>query len=339
MKSIMNGVFFKNVDSILLISLSCIGDVILTTPVMKTLKDNFPAAKLTVVAGPTSVPLLRRHELVDRIIVFENKGRHKGFGGLLKLLRELRGHRYSLAVDLRNTAFPYFLRCGYRITTHRAHLKNRGNIERHAIDRHLDVLEMSGIPITSHEMIVTVPRDVADKVAKFRVEKKLPEKDRLIAVYPGAGSPYKLYPPDKFVSALKSVAENGNYHFVLVGSQADREVCEAVSGAFPGRATNVAGELDILEVGALIQMCRLMVSNDSGPMHLSVAVGTPTVGIFGPTNAARYGPRGDRNRIVWRREPCNPCKSPECGRDSCIGDVPPEKIAEAVRALLGKYHA
>lgn len=325
---------FKPVDSILLISLSCIGDVILTTPVMKVLKDNFPIAKLTVVAGPTALPVLNRHELVDRIVVCENKGRHKGFGGSLLLVRELRARKYDLVVDLRNTAMPYFLRSRHRITSHEAHIRNRNETDRHAIDRHLDVLETAGIPITTRELLVTIPREVDEKIADYALKKGLLENDRLIAVYPGAGSPYKLYPLEKFKAVLRMLRESGDYQFVVVGSESDRSVCEPLAAEFPDRAVSVAGKMDILEVGALLRRCRLLVSNDSGPMHLAVAVGTPTVAIFGPTNAARYGPRGNRHRIVWHREPCNPCKAPECGKDSCIGEIRPEKIFEAARSLL-----
>ncbi|HOO55362.1 MAG TPA: glycosyltransferase family 9 protein [bacterium] len=327
---------FKNIDRILLISLSCIGDVILTTPVMKVLLDNFPGAELTVVAGPTAMPILSRHEWVHASMVFENKGRHNGFKGVVRLVHELRSRKYDMVVDLRNSAIPYFMRSRYRITSHEAHLRNKNDMTRHAVDRHLDVLDSAGIPITNREIRVTVPDFVEAKVSEFITEKRIAGPDRLIAVYPGAGSPYKLYPVEKYRAVVEALINRGDYEFVMVGSVEDAAVCGELAGAFPAKARSIAGELDILELGGLLKQSRLLISNDSGPMHLGVAVGTPTLGVFGPTNANRYGPRGKKHRIVWHREPCNPCKFPECGRESCIGDIDPVQIVEAAQEMLEK---
>jgi len=326
---------FKNVNSILLVSLTCIGDVILTTPVMRTLKDNFPKAHLTVVAGPTATPLLEKHEWVDDVVVFENRGRHAGLSGVTTLVGELRKRKYDMVVDLRNSAIPYLMRCRYRITAHQAHIKNKNVRGRHAIDRHLDVLVSCGLQATNREMFVTIPSETAEKAAERLKEAGLPDGNT-IAVYPGAGSPYKLYPLEKFKAVLRMLRESVDSGFALVGSKEDRPLCEALA-ELPGvRAADFAGELDILETGALLKNCRLLITNDSGPMHLAAAVGTPTVAIFGPTDAERYGPRGANHRIIWRREPCNPCKSPECGRDSCIGEIEPETVVQAVRSLIDK---
>ncbi len=324
---------FKNVNSILLVSLTCIGDVILTTPVMRTLKDNFPKARLTVVAGPTAAPLLEKHEWVDDVVVFENRGRHAGLSGVTTLVGELRKRKYDMVVDLRNSAIPYLMRCRYRITAHQAHIKNKNVRGRHAIDRHLDVLVSCGLQATNREMFVTIPSEMAEKAAERLKEAGLPDGNT-IAVYPGAGSPYKLYPLEKFKAVLRMLRESVDSGFALVGSKEDRALCEALGELLGVRAADFAGELDILETGALLKNCRLLITNDSGPMHLAAAVGTPTVAIFGPTDAERYGPRGANHRIIWRREPCNPCKSPECGRDSCIGEIEPETVVQAVRSLI-----
>ena len=329
---------FKNVNKILLISLSCIGDVILTTPVMKALKDNFPGAKLTVVVGPTAAPLLKCHDWVDSIIVYENKGRHAGLGGAARLVGELRCSKYDLVVDLRNSAITYFLRARYRVAAHGAHIKNQKLQKRHAIDRHLDVLESAHIHPTTRDMLITIPPDAEKKVAAVLKARGMEAGGNLIAIYPGAGSPHKLYPVEKFQAVLGMLKEKDDNRYAVIGSEADRPICEALAREAGGRAVSLAGELDILETGALLQKCRLLISNDSGPMHLAAAIGIPVVAIFGPTNADRYGPRGDNHRIVWRREPCNPCKSPECGHESCINEIPPETVAEAARRLLDKIN-
>lgn len=325
----------KDVRDVLLISLSCIGDVLLTTPVMRVLKDSFPGSRLTVLAGKTSHALVRAHALVDRALVFDNKGAHHGTAGKIKLVRALRQDMYDLVVDLRNSVIPYFLRARYRITSQQAHLKNRTSVGRHAIDRHLDVLELQGFPITTRAMSVTVPEDTAARAREMMNAQGCGAARPLIGVYPGAGSPYKLYPTDQFRKALAELARRWpDARFVIVGGPDDAPHAADVARACPERAVDLSAKLDILETAAAINRCTVFLSNDSGPMHIAAALDVPTIALFGPTDADRYGPRGAQHRIIWRREQCNPCKFPECGHDTCIDRIPPEQITTATNELL-----
>lgn len=328
---------YQDVNSILLISLSCIGDVLLTTPVMKTLKDHFPGVKLTVISGPSAAPILARHELVDAVIICYNKGEHRGITGMAKLCLALRKKKFDMVVDLRNTAMPYFLRARYKVTSHKAHIKNRHNDSKHAVDRHLDVLQFAGIEPTSRNMVATVPPEVAEATQALLEKNGIADK-KLVAVYPGAGSEYKIYPPKLMAEVIKNLSGR-NLFFVLIGSDADRAVCDEVASHVPGDIISLAGETDVIHTGGLLARCDMLISNDSGPMHLGVALNIPTVAIFGPTNAARYGPRGDIHKIVWRREDCNPCKRPECGKESCIEKINPEEITSAAVEILERIKA
>lgn len=325
----------KDVRDVLLISLSCIGDVLLTTPVMHALKDNFPDSRLTVLAGKTSHALVRAHALVDRALVFDNKGVHHSTSGKIKLVRALRQDTYDLVVDLRNSAIPYFLRARHRITAHQAHLKNRSVAGRHAIDRHLDVLELYGFPITTRSMSVTVPEETAAHVRDMTAALIRGETGPIIGVYPGAGSPYKLYPPEKFRDALYELAaEWPEARFVIVGGPDDAPHAAAVAQACPERTVDLSARLDILETAAAVSLCNIFISNDSGPMHIAAALDVPTVALFGPTDADRYGPRGPRHRIIWHKEDCNPCKYPECDHDTCVDRIPHERIVSAASDLI-----
>lgn len=325
---------FRNVRSILVISLSCIGDVLLTTPVVSTLRDNFPGARITMVAGKTSYPLMGRLPIADSMVVFDNRGEHKGWKGVLKLIARLRGEKFDMVVDLRNTVIPYLLRARYKLTAHKTHLRLREVRGRHAIDRHLDVVADHGIPVTRRAMRIEIPDADVRKMAERLRALGAPEGAVLTAVYPGAGSKYKEYPPAKLAEALAALGGDERNRFVIVGGADDREAAAAVAAAVPGRAINVAGEFDLYDVAALFRLCRLLISNDSGPMHVGAAVGVPVLALFGPTDAERYGPRGGRHTILWARRDCNPCKSAECGHESCIGEIEPGEIAAAAREML-----
>ncbi|MEW6202692.1 MAG: lipopolysaccharide heptosyltransferase II [bacterium] len=326
----------KPIESILVISLSCIGDVLLTTPVIGVLKDNFPSAQITVLAGKTSYPLLERHELVARALIFDNRGAHRGSLGVVRLITELRRSRYDLVVDLRNTMIPYALRVRRRITAHSTHLRQRKLRGRHAIDRHLDVLADHGITVTRRDMILSVPEDVSAKVDSLLTDAGLTSNNELIAIYPGAGSKYKEYPAEKLSTVVRALAACGNRKFAVIGSEADAESAAQVTAAVPEAAVNFAGKIDLLEVAALLKRCSLLISNDSGPMHIGAAVGTPVLALFGPTDADRYRPRGEQHVVIAIRKECNPCKTPICEMDSCIGEIAPEIIIEEAEKMLSK---
>lgn len=326
----------KNVKNMLLISLTCIGDVLLTTPVAKVLKDNFPAAKLTMLCGPTAYPLLKDHPLVDRAIIFNSRGEHKSVKGMASLLWRLRDTKYDIVVDLRNTAMPYALRAKHKLTAHKAHLDNRAARGRHAIDRHLDVLESYGFPITCREMQLHLPEEARRNAASAIAETGQAGKTPLVGIYPGAGSFYKQYSPEKFKVVLRELASIApGAQFAMIGGPADKAVAEIVAEGCPERTVNYSGKLNIIETAALIKNCALLISNDSGPMHIGAALNVPTVAVFGPTDATRYGPRGGMHRIVWLKKPCNPCKSPECGLESCVNLIEEKEIVRAAAGALG----
>jgi len=325
-----------HIKSILVISLSCIGDVLLTTPVLGVLKDNFPSARITVLAGRIAYPLLERHVLVDRALIFDNHGVHRGWHGIVRLIRELRRDHYDMVVDLRNTMIPYFLRTRRRITAHRTHMRHRKVRGRHAIDRHLDVLADHGIPITRREMILNVPEDISMKIDIMLKDMKWLNGDKIIAILPGARNKYKEYPPEQFSAVVNTLAARGGRKFALLGDESDIQAAAQIVAAAPEVAVNFCGKLTLLEVAAFLQRSSLFITNDSGPMHIGVAVGTPTLALFGPTDAARYGPRGEKHRVIAVRKECNPCKTPTCGMDSCIGEITHDSIVQEAEKMLNE---
>ena len=222
-----------HIKSILVISLSWIGDVLLTTPVLGVLKDNFPPAKITVLAGKIAYPLLERHVLVDRVLIFDNHGVHRGWRGIARLIGELRRDRYDMVVDLRNTLIPYFLRTRRRITAHRTHMRHRNVRGRHAIDRHLDVLADHGIPITRREMILSVPEDVSAKIDIMLKDIKWLNGNEIIAVLPGARNKYKEYPPEQFSAVVNALAEHGDRKFAMLGGESDIQAAAQIVEAAP----------------------------------------------------------------------------------------------------------
>jgi heptosyltransferase-2 len=162
-----------------------------------------------------------------------------------------------------------------------------------------------------------------------------------------AGATYgeaKCWPQERFASLARLLRDRLGAAILAVGGAAERERAGAVCAPLGPDGINVAGETTVAQLAALAARCAVFVSNDTGPMHLAAAVGTPVVALFGPTSFRRTGPWGPTHRIVCAPVPCSPCYRRECDRgEGCMAAIPVERVREAVEQLLrekrGARHA
>ncbi|MBI2166826.1 MAG: glycosyltransferase family 9 protein [Candidatus Omnitrophica bacterium] len=299
--------------SILLVTLSNIGDVILTTPVIASLRSIFPWARLTVVAGPRAAPLLEKSRLIDRLLVYDKQA---GLAHKLRLVRVLREEFYEWAVDLRNSALPFFVRAERRSPIFRHYRSKR------ARDRHLEILPMMNLKPGG-----SVKFDFFSKEEEAALSEKLKAKGFLpsvpcVVVAPGAGSEAKRWPVENFAEVVKGLAETSSFNFAAVGDSREAPLAEKISGVDPRRVVSLAGELTLRELAALVSEAALVLSNDSACMHLGYELCRPVVAVFGPTEPEKYG----RENEIWRI-----VRNPD---SDSLRDLAPEKVYAVCRELL-----
>lgn len=281
----------SEVRNVLVITLSNIGDVILTTPVITSLRSQFPKAKLTVVVGPKAAPLLEGSRLIDRLLVYDKweGGSHK-----LRLVRALREEFYDTVVDLRNSAFPFLVRADRRSPVFRVHQAKP------ARSRHLEVLQW---------MKLAGPDSLAFDFFSKRDEGSLLEKlaEKIgeggptrpyVVIAPGAGSEEKRWRIEGFRDVIKGLMKDRDLRIAIVGDAKEAPLGWTLTLADPERVVNFAGELRLRELAALVSQAKLVLTNDSAVMHLGHELNRPVVAIFGPTDPARYGREGKLWRIV-----------------------------------------
>ncbi|MCY7380087.1 MAG: lipopolysaccharide heptosyltransferase II [Gemmatimonadaceae bacterium] len=328
----------------LVIQTSFLGDAVLTTPLLSQLANR---GAVDVVPTPAAAALLVNHPAVRTVIPYDKHDAERGLIGLWRLARRLRVTRYDVAIlaqgSWRSAALALLAgipsRIGFNTSAGRLlytkRVKYRADL--HHAARLLMLARPNGRAPTEDELRPSLVPGQAERVA---VDALLGERtsrgDALVALAPGSIWGTKRWPfYPELARALADVAQ-----IVIVGSETDAPLGAAVSDAAPG-AVDATGRLSLLASAELIGRCRVLVTNDSAPMHLASAMGTPTVAIFGPTVPDfGFGPLAPRSVVLGHDAlPCRPCDRHgphRCplGHHRCMRDLPPNLVAERVRALL-----
>ena len=297
------------VSSILLITLSNVGDVLMTTPVMEALHRKYPQAVFDIVADRRSSELFTYCPYRQAVI---HRDKHLGWRGTIALITRLRATLYDLIVDLRTDGLSLLLRSHRRLT-------RRGSRPAgpHAVERHMGVI-MQREHLTAIPPIHVWLSPVEHAQAQAAVV-SLPGT-RWLALGPGARWAPKCWAATKF-SELAHHLQHQFDAILLLGNADDKDACRRVAANLPLPHVDLAGKTGLLQAAAVLQQAQVFVGNDSGLGHLAAASGTPTVTVFGPGDPERYHPWHPQAR--WISSPS--------GR---LTDITASEVAAVVATLL-----
>ncbi|MFH1491004.1 MAG: lipopolysaccharide heptosyltransferase II [Pseudomonadota bacterium] len=343
----------SNLESMLIVKLSAIGDVVHTLPLLEVLRKNYPGATIDWVVEEEASRLLEGHEGIDHLIVSRRKSWQKGllkinsqrtaFGEIVRFIRELRAHEYDLVIDMQGL-FKSGLLTG--LARGKRKIGFTGGREgsalflteepyvfdynRHALDRYLTAADVLGCRKAAWEG--RIPVSQADREAVDRVldEKGIKNK-RLVAINPMARWNTKLWDPEKFARLADRVEKELGGRIIFTGSLKDRAVIDRMMKAMAGSPLNLAGKTGLRELAYLYSLCRLLITTDTGPMHIAAAMGCPVAALFGPTAPRRTGPYGKGHRIIREDVDCSPCFRKSCSDRACMKRITVEKVFESVR--------
>jgi heptosyltransferase III len=270
---------------ILFITLSNIGDAIMTTPVIQSLHNIYPDKKIDIVVDQRSKDIFSCCPFRGEIFIKDKK---LFLRGAIQLVRKLRNRDYDLIVDLRTDGLSFFLRGRKKLT------KVQGTIPgQHAVEQHMKVIQpvYNYKPIPDYRIWV----DEADKQFAELILKNVPV-GRYIALGPGANSHRKIWPTENY-SALIDELSGFTDVVLLLGSKRDCAITETICKQSSVPTIDLCGRTSILQAAALMQHAMLYIGNDSGLGHIAAAMNIPTCTIFGPNDPARYRPWGDK--AIW----------------------------------------
>ena len=334
---------------ILILKPSSLGDVIQALPVLRLLKLHLPRSEIHWWIDSALAPLIEGDPDLAGLILFERKrwAKPRFWPEMLRSIRRTRAQKFDWVIDLqclaRSAAFAWLADGGLLIGLDEVREGSRGfydvavrraSFHTHAVDWYLAVLHPLGIP--AHTPFTWLPERPARAAA---VQAKWPSDGvRWIALQPGARWDNKRWPAEYFAEVVRTLArETPQVRFAILGSRDDQALGQAIARAAPGACLNLCGQTSLPEMIEWVRRCELMITNDTGPMHVAAALGKPMVALFGPTEPRRTGPYGRPSAVLRLDLPCSPCLSDRCTYvrpNECLRGISPQLVLERVRKLM-----
>jgi len=342
----------KNYKKILIIRLSSIGDIILASPLIRLVRKRFPQAKIDLVVCTEFEELVSSNPNINQVILFD---RQTGIKALLELCKKIHQERYDLIIDLQKKlrsliicltsgakqwvfynkhSFLRFLLVKFKINRYlntpflaNLYLKS---IEKFGVEDDGQGLEFYIIP--SKEMVIL----------ELLRREKIGKKDILIGLAPGAHWDTKRWLKERFIELANLLIQKKKAKIVILGGKEEVELSKEIETSLLTKPITAAGRLSLMETAALLKRCQVLITNDTGIMHMAAAVKTPVVAIFGPTvKEFGYYPYRVANRVIDKDLPCRPCSiigSSKCKINTfdCMRLISAKEVLEAVEELLQK---
>jgi len=339
------------VSKFLIVRLGALGDIVHAIPVAAALKRAFAGSRIDWLVSAKHHEILDLVPIIDRRLVVNDRGGSAGGATMFAAVRELRRTRYDAAIDLqgliKSAAVARLSGAARVIGFSSRHLRERlarpfytevhdpggGAIRdrassRHVVQLNLGLLGALGLDTTVAEF----PLDDVPSVTAASLREA--SGGRYALLNPGAAWPNKRWPPARLAAVAVALAERHGLRSVVLWGPGERELAEAVVGAAEGAAL-LSPKTSIADLVALARGAAIMVSGDTGPTHIAAAVGTPLVGIYGPTRPERNGPWRSADISVSRAETCECHHLRRCRRDTmCLMDIATAEVLDAIERRL-----
>ncbi|MFA4917308.1 MAG: glycosyltransferase family 9 protein [Syntrophales bacterium] len=342
--------------NILIVKLSAIGDVVHTLPSLSALRKLYPAADITWVIEEAASDLIKDHLYLDRVIVsyrkqwlMDLKKGHIGktIKGIRSFIKKIRERSYDLVIDfhgLLKSAVVVLIsggriKLGYDSMQEFSGLflnrKIPEDMGKHAVLRYLDFPRYLGANIGEAEFLVPIQQENREKVEKLLEANHIDSSDGFVVVNPIAFWETKLWEDEKFALLCDRITEELKARVIFTGS--DFERLRRIQSLMVSSSLNLGGKTTLRDLAYLYQISTLLVTTDSGPMHLAAAVGTPVVALFGPTDPLRTGPCGGGHTVIRKELVCSPCFLKKCAAKKCMHEITVDDVFHVVEEKFSAY--
>ncbi|MDQ7838417.1 MAG: lipopolysaccharide heptosyltransferase II [Thermodesulfobacteriota bacterium] len=336
---------------ILIVKLSAIGDVVHSLPVLYALRQRFPSAHIAWLVEEAASSLLEGHPLLDRLIVSKRKSwlkalghagnRKRAISEIKSFIHELRDTEYDIVLDLHallKSGLLIFLARGKRKIGYARGDEGSSiflnekvppyDIEEHAILRYMNLARYLGARPNGYYF----PISISD--ADRHSARQILENERIagpfMAINPIAKWDSKLWDKKRFALLADHCIKELKLPVIFTGGKEDDAAIQSIMEQMQERAVNLCGRTNLRELAHLYSLSRVMVTTDTGPMHIAAAVGTPVVALFGPTAPWRTGPFGDGHVVIRKELPCSPCFKKKCTDPRCMSTIEVEEVLQVI---------
>jgi len=337
---------------ILIMRLDRIGDVLLSTPVIEALRGAYPQSRIAMMVRPQARAIVEGNPYLDEFIIYDKGGAHSSPWQTLKFALALRKKNFDIALILHPTNRSHAIaflagipkrvgwnaKCGFLLTDKLLDERHRGVM--HESDYALEIVRLLGVKIGQRPPLY-FPVSAQDEktIGNFLSLVGIRGDDNLIAIHPGASCPSKVWPPKRFAEVADKLAAEFKAKIVILSGADDVRLCDQMQKSMKTQAISLAGKTSLGELGALLKRCRLFISNDSGPVHLAVALKTPVIAIFGRKQTGlsprRWKPLGEEDVYLHKDVGCLECRAHNCERGfKCLSAITPAEVLSAARGIL-----
>jgi len=361
----MGEINLSEIKKILIMKLCCIGDIMFTTPLIRTIKKGFPNAKITYMVGNWAKEIIETNPHIDNVFIFntpfERKSIFKKFKDLAKYIILLRKEKFDLAINCHRSfssnLFLLLIGCKYRVGFK---WKNKGfllskriifDYRKHEVERYLDIARGIGLNPDNNDLEINLlekERNLAEKLMK----RFNPEGRKMVSVFPGGGiNPKttmlsKRWSAENYAVLCDWIIEKYKAIILFLGGKSDQEIVKKIISLMKNDSINLCGRLTYRESAAIIEKTNLFIGGDSGLLYIASAVGTPTISLFGPSNPELVAPTGKKHIYIWGKTDCSPCYVPEtvhkreflkCDDFKCMRSISIDKVKQAVDSQWKKW--
>lgn len=331
---------------ILVVKLDHIGDVLLATPVFSNLRRAYPDAEIHALTGSWSRIILENHPDVSKVFeynspMFCRSGHPTSLRKTIQLYRELRQSNYDLLIELRGD-WRFVIFALLRFTTRRI---NRASLQLankfgsrsfsgpHETIRNLDVLEQAGISTPIQNTTFAVKAEDKKWSSDFFKSRQIDGESPIIAIHPGSPIPQKRWLTERYAELADWLIAQKQAKILFVGVKDEIPIISEIQDQMQGESVNIAGETNVPQLASILLKSNIFIGNDSGPMHLAAAVGTHTIGLFGPGDPERFAPVGEKCLTIRKKLDCPPCPGKECkfNSEGCMSMIQVTDVIKCIR--------
>jgi lipopolysaccharide heptosyltransferase II len=343
--------------NVLCIRLDHMGDVLMTTPALRALKQQNPRRRLTLLVSSNGFEVAHAIPEADEVIRYDapwhKSAPLRGAADDFAILKQIVDRRFDAAVIFTvysQSSLPAALMCflagiplrlahcrenPYQVLTHWVPESEPHQHVRHEVQRQLDLVATVGCHTPNQKLSFHVPPVAGVRVTKILEQAGVDLDSPWLVIHPGATALSRRYPPQQFAAAARRLARDLNYQVVFTGALAERGLVEQIRGDMAVPSHSLVGKINLAELAALISMSCVLISNNTGPAHLAAAVGTPVVDLYALTNP-QHTPWQVPNRVLSHDVPCKYCYKSVCpqGHNDCLRLVTPDQVVMAVQELM-----
>ncbi len=327
---------------ILIVSSTALGDTLWATPAIRAIKEHYPGCYLAILCQKKSCEILKNLPMIDALFSFEEPL----FFSFLPLLFQLRVKKFQAIFVLHATQrliFPLSAllqaekMVGFRgknkgLDALFSHLVEDQKI--HEIKRRASLLHVLGIPCKNTELLYSSLQEEEAAADLFLKKKKISLKKPLILLHPGATDSFRRWPKKNYIELGNRLVQQLNCHLLISGGKEEKKLIEQVSANVTGSIV-LDPPLPLRTFAALIKKCDLLITNDTGPLHLAIATKTKTIGIFLPADPNLTGPlQAEHCFVISQPPPCTPCLKRKCLHPSCWEKINVDVVFKKAKNIL-----